>query len=312
MSKHPLVSVLLPVYNGERYVAQAIESILDQTYRDFEFIIIDDGSTDRSYQILQRYAQQDDRIHLIQQRNQGLIKTLNKMLAIAQGELLARMDADDLAHPTRLARQVEFLQREPEIVCVGGAFELIDPQGRTVMVVQMPQHNDEIQEKILIGHTIILHPSAMIRRTALQAIGGYDESMVTIEDLDMLLRLGEIGQLANLNEVVLKYRFHTNSVSTKNVAFQNEMAQEACRRAWQRRGLEGHYEPPDPWFRPGSDPVSQQRFLHRYGWWAFCNGFRKTAAACGLKAIVLQPTVLENWKLFGCALIKPIPKSTVV
>lgn len=309
MSNHPSVSVLMPVYNGERYVAQAVESILSQTYRDFEFIIIDDGSTDRSHPILQAYAQQDDRIRLISRPNQGLIKTLNEMLAIAQGEFLARMDADDLSMPDRFARQVEFLQREPEVVCVGGAFELMDPQGRTVMVAQMPTDHEAIQEKILKGHTVISHPCAMIRRTALQAIGGYDETMVTIEDLDMLLRLAEIGRLANLSEVVLKYRFHPNSVSAKNIVFQNEMAQEACRRAWQRRGIEGQYEPPDPWFRPGPDPASQQRFLHRYGWWAFCNGCRNTAVVCGIKSVLLQPTLLENWKLLACALIKPIPQS---
>lgn len=304
----PAVSVLLPVYNAERYLAEAIESILKQSFTDFEFLITDDGSTDRSRQILQTYAAQDRRIRLHLRDNKGLIYTLNEMLQQAQGEFLARMDADDIATPQRLALQVDFLQQHPEVVCVGGAFDLIDPQGRTVQWIPMPQPNDEIQQMLLIGRTIINHPCALIRRAALLQIGGYDATMKTVEDLDMLLRLGEIGQLANLPETVLKYRFHTNSVSAKNIVFQSQMAQKACEAAWKRRGIQGHYDSPQPWYRPTPEPDSQQQFLHRYGWWAFCNGFRRTAAECGIKAIVANPKTLESWKLFAAALIKPLPK----
>jgi hypothetical protein len=308
MNSNPMVSVLMPVYNGERYVAQAVESILAQTFTNFEFIIIDDGSTDASGSILQSFADRDDRICLIRRDNKGLIKTLNEMLKLAKGEFLARMDADDISTPTRLERQIEFLTHHPDVVCVGGAYELMDSKGRTVMTATMPQDNAEIQHMILIGRTIINHPCAMIRRAALMAIGGYDETMLTVEDLDMLLRLGEIGKLANIKEVVLRYRFHTNSVSAKNIVFQDQMAQEACRRAWKRRGIQGHYDAPPPWFRPGPDPVSQQSFLHRYGWWAFCSGLRVTAAACGIQAIAVRPSTVESWKLLACALIKPIPR----
>lgn len=304
----PLVSVLLPVYNAERYLAQAIESILNQSFTDFELLITDDGSTDRSLKILQAYAATDPRIRLLSRVNKGLISTLNEMLELAQGEYLARMDADDISTPDRLALQVKFLQQHPEIVCVGGAFDLIDPQGRTVQWIPMPQHNDEIQQMLLIGRTIINHPCALIRRSALQQVGGYDPTMKTVEDLDMLLRLGEIGQLANLPEVVLKYRFHTHSVSAKNIVFQSQMAQTACQQAWQRRGIQGNYDSPQPWYRPTPDPASQQQFFHRYGWWAFCHGFRLTAAQCGIKAIAANPSTIESWKLLACSLIKPIPK----
>lgn len=304
----PLVSVLLPVHNAERYLAQAVESILNQTLTDFELLITDDGSTDRSLQILQGYAARDSRIRLVSRANRGLIATLNEMLDQSQAEYLARMDADDISTPDRLARQVRFLQQHPEIVCVGGAFDLIDPQGRTVQWIPMPQHNDEIQQMLLIGRTIINHPCALIRRSALQQIGGYDSSMKTVEDLDMLLKLGEIGQLANLPEVVLKYRFHTGSVSAQNIVYQSQMAHEACKRAWERRGIQGRYDSPQPWYRPTPDPASQQQFLHRYGWWAFCQGFRLTAAQCGIKAIVANPSTIESWKLLLCSVIKPIPK----
>lgn len=306
----PTVSVLLPVYNAERYLAQAIESILQQSFADFEFLITDDGSTDRSRQIIERYAAQDERIQFLSRENKGLIYTLNQMLEQAQGTFLARMDADDTATPDRLALQVNFLQQHPEVVCVGGAFNLMDSHGRIVQWIPMPEGNDEIQQMLLIGRTIINHPCALIRRSALLQIGGYDPSMRTVEDLDMLLRLGEIGELANLPQVVLNYRFHTDSVSAKNLVFQSQMAEAACKRAWQRRGITGRYDSPQPWYRPTPDPDSQQQFLHRYGWWAFCQGFRSTAATCGLKAIAAKPTTIESWKLLICALIKPIPKPT--
>jgi glycosyltransferase involved in cell wall biosynthesis len=298
----------MPVHNGERFLAEAVESILTQTFEDFEFILVDDGSTDASLQILQQYAKRDRRIRLISRENRGLIATLNEMLEIANGEFLARMDADDISTPTRFARQVEFLQANPEVVCVGGSFEIIDPKGRTVSLATMPESNEEIQRRLLSGSTIINHPCAMIRRTAMLKIGGYDATMVTVEDLDMLLRLGEIGMLANLKDVVLKYRFHMESVSAKNILRQREMAQEACKRAWQRRGVDGCFDVPKVWYRPTPDSSSQLSFLHKYGWWAFCHGFRGTAASCGLQAIAIKPSVVESWKLLACALIKPSPK----
>ncbi len=301
------VSVLLPVYNAERYLSEAVESILRQSFTDFELLITDDGSTDGSLPLLQSYAAQDSRIRLLSRANRGLIFTLNEMLAQAKGELLARMDADDIATTDRLALQVQFLQQHPEYVCVGGAFNLIDAQGRIVQWIPMPEQNDEIQQMLLMGRTIINHPCALMRRTALQQIGGYDSQMPTVEDLDMLLKLGEVGRLANLPDTVLHYRFHLESVSAQNILFQTEMAEAACQRAWKRRGISGQFDSPQPWYRPLPNPASQQQFLHRYGWWAFCSGFRRTAARCGIQAILARPQTPESWKLLICALLKPIP-----
>lgn len=308
----PEVSVLLPVYNAARYLAEAIESILEQSFSDFELLILDDGSIDRSIAIMQHYAAQDARIQLRTRANRGLIATLNEMLDWSQGEFLARMDADDVAMPDRLQRQVAFLRQHPAVVCVGGAFDLIDPPGRTVQSIPMPQTDAEIQSMLLIGRTIINHPCALIRRSALLQVGGYDPAMRTVEDLDLLLRLGEIGQLANLPEVVLKYRFHPQSVSAQNIEFQTQMARRACQQAWQRRGIAGTYDAPAPWYRPTLDPVSQLAFFHRYGWWAWMQGDRLTAARCGIQAIGAgwgkNLSLIESWKLLICALVKPIPR----
>lgn len=302
----PTISVLMPVYNAATYVAQAVESILTQTFTDFEFLIIDDGSTDRSLSILQRYAEQDSRIRLISRPNTGYVIALNEMLAQAQGEFLARMDADDRALPTRFRRQVEFLRQHPEVVCVGGGHEVIDHKGRLLTRLTLPTDDAAIQREALAGHGSICHPCAMIRRSALVAIGGYDAALMPAEDLDLWLRLGEMGQLANLSESILQYRLHLQSVSETAGALQRQQALEACQRAWKRRGIQGTFKATDLW-RPGNDRQSHHRFMMQYGWWAFNSSQRQTALIYALKAIRSLPWRQEGWKLFACALIKPLP-----
>ncbi|MFM7428015.1 MAG: glycosyltransferase family 2 protein, partial [Elainella sp.] len=233
----PLISVLMPVYNAQRYLPRAVESILHQSLGDFEFLILDDGSTDRSLAILQRYAQQDARIRLLSRANRGLVVSLNQLLELAQGELIARMDADDIALPDRFAQQVAFLQQHPQVVCVGGAQDWIDEAGRILLRHPEAEQNAEIQELALTGRTPINHPSALIRTAALRQVGGYDAAFYPAEDLDLWLRLGEIGELANLKATVLQYRQHSQSISEQQQARQIERQRAACQRAWQRRGI---------------------------------------------------------------------------
>ena len=126
----PAVSVLMPVYNAQRYVAEAVQSILTQTMGDFEFIIIDDGSTDDSTRILRDWAQRDSRIRLVSRPNTGLCVALNEGLAMANGRYIARMDADDISLPQRFALQLEYLKTHEKLVCIGGSFLLIDAAGR--------------------------------------------------------------------------------------------------------------------------------------------------------------------------------------
>lgn len=307
MSKNPIVSVLMPVYNAEKYVAEAVESILGQTFGDFEFLIIDDGSLDGSLAILKRYAEKDQRIRLVSRPNTGYVVALNEMLRLARGKYIARMDADDVALPERFSRQVEFLDIELDVVCVGGAHEVIDEQGRVLLTrLELPENNHEIQQLALAGHGSICHPCAMIRRASLIKVGGYNEAMLPAEDLDLWLRLGEVGALANLKDTVLKYRLHTNSVSEQNRIQQRRNAREACERAWRRRGIEGRFEATEPW-RPGPDRSSQHRFMLQYGWWAFNSGQRQTAIIYGIRAIAALPFAVEGWKLLACAAIKRLP-----
>jgi len=299
----PLISVLMPVYNAERYVAQAIESVLNQTFGNFELLIVDDGSTDRSLKILQQYAAQDQRIQLSSRTNTGYVTALNQMLQAAQGEFIARMDADDIALPDRFEQQVYFLKDHPEVVCVGGWFQLIDHRGRFLTTLEIATDDQTIQQAALAGHGSICHPTAMIRRSAMLQIGGYDENLMPAEDVDLWLKLGEVGQLANLSVPVLKYRLHSRSVSAQACALQRQQARKACELAWQRRNISGKFEADHLW-RPGEDRQSRHRFMLQYGWWAFQSGNRSTAAIYGLKAIRLLPHQTEGWKLVACALLK--------
>ncbi|WP_448560768.1 glycosyltransferase family 2 protein [Trichothermofontia sp.] len=296
----------MPVYNAERYVAQAVTSILNQTFSDFEFLIIDDGSTDRSLDILKEWAVKDPRIQLESCPNQGVARTRNRLLQRARGEFIAVMDADDISLPDRFALQVSFLQQHPEVVCVGGCHDLIDKSGRFLTSFKLPQTDAEIQIAALAGHGSICHPCAMIRRAALIEIGGYDERYQSAHDLDIWLKLGELGQLANLEASILKYRIHTNSVSAKSPIEQRLEAKLACEQAWKRRGITGHFEATEPW-RPGPDRASQHHFMLKYGWWAFNSRQRQTAIIYGLKAIQKLPWAIAGWKLLLVALIKPLP-----
>ena len=301
----PLVSVLMAVYNSERYLSQAVESILNQTLREFELIILDDGSTDRSLAILQQYAAQDTRIRLHSRENRGIPQTRNELLDLAKAELIAIMDSDDVALPERLAQQVAFLQQQQQVVCLGSAFDLIDAQNRRITTLPVPLENAEIQRQILAGHAAIFQPCALMRRSAVRQVGGYNPAMTQAEDLDLWLRLGEVGQLANLPEALVKYRLHANSVSERDCALQRHKALEACQQAWQRRGLSGQFEASEAW-RPGPDRDSQHQFAMQYGWWAFNSGERQTALFYALKAICCSPTRIAGWKLLGCGLFKPI------
>lgn len=302
----PLVSILMPVYNSEVYLAEAIASMLGQTYSHFEFLIIDDGSTDHSWEIVQRYAAQDSRIKAIRRENRGLPRTLNEMIKLASGDLLARMDADDVSLPDRFALQVEFMRQHPQVVCLGGAYDRIDEKGRFLDHYNPPESNAELQQYLLRGMTLILHPSAMLRRSAVDQVGGYDERMVGSSDLDLWLRLGEVGEVANIPETLVKYRLHPGSITYKRQQRQTQDALGACQRAWQRRGVEGE-------FAGGSvDYMKQHQYLLRWGWQGFNQGQRQMAIDYGLRAVANDPLNLEGWRLLVCALVKPLPKSEAV
>lgn len=233
----PRVSILLPVYNAESYLAETLESLLRQSYEDFELIAVNDGSTDASESILRGYAERDARVRLVSRPNTGLVVALNEMLDIARGDLCARMDADDIALPHRLERQVAAFDARPELVCLGGAIELIDEHGTPLHRPAPVCGNEAVQREALRGRTPICHPAAMFRSEAVRAVGGYIDDAYPAEDLDLWLRLGEVGALDNLPETILRYRLHEESISVRKRDRQIAKMRLACERAWARRAI---------------------------------------------------------------------------
>ena len=207
----PSVSLVMSVFNGERFLREAVESILNQSFCDFEFIIIDDGSTDNSGSILASYQRSDPRIRTYHQENRGLIHSLNRGCALAQGKYIARMDADDIAVRDRLTWQFTFMEEHPEVAVLGGAFELIGQTGEVLRVVRHPLEPREL-ERAILESSAICHPSAFIRKTAFIAAGGY-RNVLDAEDYDLWLRIAEHHPLANLPDILLKYRLHLGQVS---------------------------------------------------------------------------------------------------
>ena len=299
----PTVSVVMTVYNAARYLATAVESVLSQTYSDFECVIIDDGSRDGSLAILKRYAERDSRIRLVSRCNTGISRARNEGLSLARGEFVAVMDADDIALPTRLATQIDYLQTHPGVACVGGWFEVIDSAGRLLTRLEPPTGNEEIQALLLKGHTSICQPSSMLRRDAVEKVGGFEEDLAPSEDLDLYLKLGEVGTLANIPQTLVRYRIHGKSASASARVRQFESSQAACEQAWKRRGVNGHFEPSDPW-RPDRSRTSRYEWLLKCGWWAFQSREHRTALVYGLKAIGTIPYRSGGWRLVACCAVK--------
>lgn len=207
MNGDPVVSVIMPVYNVERYLAEAVESILSQTFGDFEFICVDDGSTDRSLEIVQAYAARDSRIRAIGRQNTGIVGALNDAVGMSRGQLLARMDGDDVSMPQRLAKQLAFLRGDSECVALGTGVMQIDPEGVPLGPRDMKWKHEEIEARLLRGDGLaMVHPTVVFRREALVTVGCYRKGYDGSEDLDLYLRLSEHGRLANLPEILLKYR----------------------------------------------------------------------------------------------------------
>ena len=208
----PKVSVLLPVYQGDRYLREAVNSILDQTFTDFEFIIIDDASTDRSAEIIRSYR--DSRIRFMQNdTNLGLTATLNRGLELARGEYIARMDQDDVSLPERLAKQVAFMDSRPELAACGTWAKEIDEEGNVI-----GDRRITVGEQMVYGFwwpCPIIHPSALIRKSLLGDLR-YSPDVGHAEDYDFWLSLRKKHALDNLPEYLILYRVHGESTSIKH------------------------------------------------------------------------------------------------
>lgn len=217
----PKYSVIMPVYNGESYIKEAIESVLNQTVKDFEFIIINDGSTDKTLEIIKAYANKDSRIRIINQSHSGIVKALNKGLREARGEWIFRMDADDISLPCRFETQIKVTQREHNIVLAGGWCEMIDQKGNYIKTCKYPTKHAVLMEALEKNKPFFPHPTAFFMRKVVLELGGYRERFRHAEDIDLWLRIGEKGRLTCCEKVILKLRKHQTNVSTS--AFRSQL-----------------------------------------------------------------------------------------
>ena len=208
---NPAISVVLPVFNAVAYVEAAVQSVLEQTFENFELILIDDGSTDASGDILRKLAARDTRVRLIQRENRGLIATLNEGVAMARAPFVARMDADDISLPCRLALQFERMCADPSLVVLGGAIRYLDAAGRLGRTVVYPT-GEKIETAILWGAPVA-HPATMFRTEAGRRVGGYSHLFAHAEDYALWLQLRNSGKVDNLPQTVLHYRVHGQSTS---------------------------------------------------------------------------------------------------
>jgi glycosyltransferase involved in cell wall biosynthesis len=220
-SKSPKVSVVMSVYNGEKYLKEAIDSILNQTFKDFEFIIINDGSTDNSLKIIKSYK--DPSIILISRKNKGLVDSLNEGIKKAKGEYIARMDADDISLKERFKKQVEFLDKNTEVGLVGTSMKIIDDNGSVKRIQYVLCGDCELKSELILRCPYV-HGSTMIRRNALPPSEIYRKKYWPAEDYDLWLRLAINTKISNLCEPLYHYRENNLGISSQNTALQSRKA----------------------------------------------------------------------------------------
>jgi len=243
----PLVSVILPVYNGELYLGEAIDSILAQTYKDFELLIVDDGSKDGSRHILQDYVLRDPRVRVVFRENRGLANTLNGLIEMARGTWIARMDQDDIALPHRFSRQLEWLKSTGADICGSWVRRFGTWDKR---IVQLRESDEAIKAEMLFSCPFA-HPTVMMRAALVKELR-YKAEWDGAEDYDLWERAVEAGwRMTNVPEVLLLYRVHASQISTAASEAQKKLTLEIQRRYWEdlfrKRGLDRSGV--DEWFK---------------------------------------------------------------
>lgn len=208
----PLVSVILPVYNAEKYLCETLESIINQSYKNMEIVIVNDGSVDSCSSIVRSFI--DSRIIYIEQDNKGLSKTLNTAIERSTGEYICRIDADDICHPDRIMLQIKEFLNDSELCLVGSNVEYIDEFGKT-LGFSYSVLSDKLIKKKLQNDNCIFHPTTMFKKSSFKQTNGYDEDVnIFFEDYILWLNLAKFGKFKILPKFLLKYRIHKDSVSS--------------------------------------------------------------------------------------------------
>jgi len=234
----PTVSVVIAAFNAGRFISEALESVIGQSYSDLEIVVVDDGSTDNTAEIVESFCRADSRVTLHRISNSRQAKARNTGVSICHGDLIANLDADDVAPPKRIEEQVLFLEKHPNVVAVGGAQRVIDEQGNTIGTEQFPSHHGEIVQQMFAGNPSggLALSASMVRRFAFERVGGFRSDFVPAEDYDLWLRLSTVGHLANIESVCSCYRLHLGSDSSTKYNFQLEQSNRALADACSKTG----------------------------------------------------------------------------
>ena len=286
----------MTVYNTEMYLADSIHSILGQTFTDWELICVNDGSTDGSLEILRRYERADGRVRVVTRPNTGLTRARNDGIALARGRYIAVMDSDDIALPERLCRQVDYMKTHPECVGLGAAVRVVGPDMKPIYDEPKALDHETIDCQTMAGAGAAIHePVAMFRAEAVRQLGGYRDEIFALEDMDMYLRLAEIGLLANLPDILLLYRLRLGSINRTQRALQAQYQSKILRDARIRRGLQIDAKIPD------TQQSSIEADDGRGSWalwshYAFNGGYQRTARCYAWRAIRSEPLAPSSWK----------------
>ncbi|MBN1980129.1 MAG: glycosyltransferase, partial [Chitinivibrionales bacterium] len=229
----PKVTVLMSVYNGQKYLREAINSILQQTFQNFELLIINDGSSDTTHDIISSYQDQRIRLHT-NEKNIGLTRSLNIGLGLAQGEYIARQDADDISLPRRLEQEIVFLEQHDDIWLVGTAFHLINEQGKLLGTQGVLTDNTAIRTALLKANQFG-HGTVMYRKALIHSVGYYREELGPAEDYDLWLRIAEKYKVANLSEPLYQWRVNPKGVSVTQKMTQDNYVEFARELAIERK-----------------------------------------------------------------------------
>jgi glycosyltransferase involved in cell wall biosynthesis len=296
----PIASVLIPVFNGQEYLEQAVESVLGQTFTDFELLLLDDGSSDDSREIMESFAHQDQRCQVHSWPNRGIVETLNAGLELAVGKYIIRMDSDDVCTPDRFDKQVRFLENNPQCVVVGSRVLWIDPEGMPLRTAGEQLDHGDIDAENMRGGQVLHHPAVTIRSDALRRLGAYREGFRHAEDLDLFLRLAEVGKVANLPEILLSYRQHLDSIGHRYPEQQRVAVRDAVIEASQRRRLDT--EAVLAKLGASARPQERWEIQQRWAWWALSSGHLATARKHAMGALRSRPLNFQNWRLTACVL----------
>ena len=304
----PRVSVVMPVYNGERFIAESVRSVLASDLADLELLVLDDGSTDRSAAVASDAAAGDPRIRIITLPHGGVAAARNAGLREARAPLIANLDADDVMLPHRLTRQLAFLDAHPEYVAIGSRALVIDAAGDPKRVGVRLFTHEEIDRAHMEGRGgAVWNPTMTFRKEAALRIGGFHNGLHTTgEDHDLWLRMAEVGKLANLPDVLIRYRIHDRNVSLSAADRERRLAVtlETLARAFVRRGITDRAPAKIAAPAPNLGERLRDAALLR-----FFSGDRTGAMLRALPACVLQPTAPATWAAARAILRDERPRS---